>query len=133
LEVVEVLRKSRARAVEVDDVQVARARRDPVARRFERVVVVDGLGVEVALDEADRPAAGDVDRGIEDHGAACTVAQIRTKLRSSASPSVEDFSGWHWAPKTLPCATNDTNGEPYSPMPSTIAGSSGSTTYECTW
>ena len=93
LEVMEVLRRAGARAVEVDDVQVARARRDPVARRLERIVAVDGLGVEVALHEADRLATGDVDRGIEDHEAACTVAQIPTKLRRSARPSVEDFSG----------------------------------------
>ena len=56
-----------------------------------------------------------------------------TKLRSSARPCLEDFSGWHCAPKTLPDATKDTNGEPYSPRPSTIDGSSGSATNVCTW
>ena len=48
-QVVERARLARARAVEVDDVEVARARLDPRARGLERVVVVDGLLVEVAL------------------------------------------------------------------------------------
>ena len=76
----EVLRRAGPRAVEVDDVQEARARLDPRARGLERVVVVDGLGVEVALHEAHRLAVGDVDRGVEDHDAACTVAQIADEV-----------------------------------------------------
>ena len=42
-QVVDRLRRARARAVEVDDVQEARARLDPRLRGGERVVVIDGL------------------------------------------------------------------------------------------
>ena len=52
-----------------------------------------------ALAQADGAAALDVDGRVEDH-AAGTFAAMPTKLRSSASPSREDFSGWNWAPKT---------------------------------
>src|SRR4051794_21854629 len=133
LDVVEVLRRAGPRAVEIDDVEVARACLHPCPRRLQGAVGVHGLGVEVALHEAHRPAVGDVDRGIEDHGTAGAVAQRPTKLRSSASPCVEDFSGWHWAPKTLPRSTKEQNVVPYSPTPSTIDSSSGSGTNECTW
>jgi hypothetical protein len=47
--VLEVLRLAALGAVEVDDVQEARARLDPRLRGLERVVVVDRRGVEVAL------------------------------------------------------------------------------------
>ena len=48
-----------------------------------------------------------------------------TKLRRRVRPAVEDFSGWHWAPKTLSRPTNETNGAPYSPVPSTMSSSGG--------
>jgi hypothetical protein len=94
LEMVEALRRAAARAVEVDDVQEARAGLDPCARRLQRRVAVDRLLVEVAPDEADGLTLGDVDRRVEDHRAGVR-AQIAVKLRSSASPWVEDFSGWN--------------------------------------
>jgi hypothetical protein len=91
LEVLERLRRPGARAVEVDHVQVVGAGVDPRLRGRQRVVVVDGRLVVVALAQADRAPAEDVDRRVEDHAA--TRAQTPAKLRSSASPSTEDFSG----------------------------------------
>src|SRR6266545_2263537 len=96
LQMLERLRRPRPRPVEVDDVQEPGARFHPAARRLQRRVAVDGLLVEVALDEAHRLALGDVDRRIEDH--ARTEAQIRAKFANSRSPAPEDFSGWNWAP-----------------------------------
>ena len=83
------------------------------------------LGGEVALIEAHRLAVADVDCGIEDQSVG-TPEQIRTKLPSSCRPCVDDFSGWHCAPKMWPRSTKDTNGEPYSPVPSTTSSSAGS-------
>ena len=63
---------------------------------------VDGIGVVgrlalvVALQQAHRLAAADVDRGIEDH--AGTDAQIPAKLASRRRPAALDFSGWNWTP-----------------------------------
>src|SRR4051794_3939004 len=119
-------------AVEVDDVQVARARVDPAPRGLERVVVVGRGVLEAALDEPHRPAAHDVDRRVEDHAATGWVG-TDMKLRSSASPSREDFSGWNWQPMTLPRATIDTKRSPYSPRPTMSPSSSGSQTNEWTW
>ena len=63
---------------------------------------VDGRVLVAALDEAHGPALEDVDRRIEDHAAAraATRAADAAKLRSSASPWAEDFSGWNWTPKS---------------------------------
>ena len=63
---------------------------------LDRRVAVNGLRLEVALHEAHRLPLGDVDRRIEDHTG--VRAQIAVKLRSSARPWVEDFSGWNWTP-----------------------------------
>ena len=100
LEVVEALRRPGPRTVEVDDVEEPRARLDPRARGLDRRVAVDGLLGEVALHQPHRLALGDVDRRVEDHGGAVRSrrAQIAVKLRSSARPWVEDFSGWNWTP-----------------------------------
>jgi hypothetical protein len=56
-------------AVEVDDVQVPGAGVDPALGRLQRVVVVRRGVLEPAFHEANRPAAHDVDRRIEDHAA----------------------------------------------------------------
>ena len=86
------LRRAGAGAVEVDDVQEARAGLHPRLRRLDRVVLVDRLLGEVALDEPDRLALGDVDRGIEDHALprrradAGEVAQQRAARRPRTSP-----------------------------------------------
>ena len=69
-QVLERPRLAGARAVEVDDVQLPRARRHPVARGVQRVVAVDGLVLEAALAQPDGPAALDVDRRVEDHARA---------------------------------------------------------------
>src|SRR3954452_7400390 len=116
-------------AVEVDDVQVARAGVDPALGRLQRVVVVGGGVLEAALDEPHGAAAVDVDGRVEDHAATPTLA----KLRSSARPSREDFSGWNWQPITLPRSTIDTNRSPYSPRPRTSSALAGTGASECTW
>ena len=87
-------------AVEVDHVQEAGARVDPAARGRQRVLVVDLLRVEVALDQAHGVAAEDVDRRVEVHVARSTraVVQMRAKLASRRRPAAEDFSGWNWTP-----------------------------------
>ena len=116
-------------AVEVDDVQEARAGVDPRLRGLERIVVVDGLVLEAAVRQPHRLAAADVDRRVEDHAATRTP----TKLRSSASPSSEDFSGWNCAPITFPRSTIETKRSPYSPRPTTSASSAGRQANVCTW
>ena len=84
-----------ARAVEVHDVQEARARLHERAGRLERVVGVDGLLVEVALAQPHRLAVADVHRREQDHRGAAS-----TKFFSSRSPSGPDFSGCDWSPYT---------------------------------
>ena len=112
------MRLAGAGAVEVDDVQEARAGRDPGARGLQRVVVVGRGVLEAALDEADRLAVHDVDRGVEDHATA--TAASWAKLRSMRSPSREDFSGWNCAAITLPRSTTDTKRSPYSLVPDDV-------------
>src|SRR4051794_4771903 len=92
-------------AVEVDDVEIARAGVDPALRGLERVVVVGRGVLEAALDQAHGAAAVDVDRRVEDHAATPT----RAKLRRSRRPSREDFSGWNWTPMTFSRWTIETN------------------------
>src|SRR5207244_1869249 len=59
-------RPAGARAVEVDDVQPLRPRRGPRAGDRDRIVAVDGLPVERALQEPDAAAAAQVDGRIDD-------------------------------------------------------------------
>ena len=98
---------------------------------LQRIVGVDGLVLEAALDQPHRLPVEDVDGRVEDQAA--TFAHRRAKLASSASPSAEDFSGWNCTPYTLPRATIETKGSPYSPRPTTSAGSAGRQANECTW
>ena len=68
---------------------------DPAPRRVERIGVVHGPLLEVPTCETNRFTFENVDRRVEDHAAtpcAC-LAQTDAKLRSSARPCVEDFSG----------------------------------------
>ena len=130
-QVLERLRLAGAGAVEVDDVQEARAGADPRAGGLERVVVVRRRVLEVALDQAHRLAVHDVDRRVEDHATA--TAASAAKLRSMRSPSREDFSGWNCAAITFPRSTTDTNRSPYSLVPTTSAASDGRQANECTW
>ncbi len=125
------LRRAGAGAVEVDDVQEARAGLDPGAGGVERVGVVGRGVLEDALDQADRLAVHDVDRGVEDH--ACATAANWAKLRSMRSPSREDFSGWNWAAITLPRSTIEAKRSPYSLRPTTSLASAGRQAKECTW
>ena len=85
--------------------------------------MVDGLLLVAAVREPHRAPVADVDGGIEDHAA--TRAQMRVKLRSSASPLREDFSGWNCAPMTVPRSAMETNGRRSRPRPTTSASSSG--------
>src|SRR4051794_5916779 len=110
LEVVQRLGRAALRAVEVDDVQKAGALVDPRPGGGQRVVLVDGLRVEVPADQPHGLALGDVDGGVEDH--AGTPAQSSVKFRRSARPAWDDFSGWNWQPNTLPRAATDTNSPP---------------------
>ena len=66
----EVLRLTRLGAVEVDDVQELGPFAGPALRRVDRVGVVGGLALVVALQQPHRLAAADVDRRVEDHAAA---------------------------------------------------------------
>ena len=109
-QVLDRARLAGAGAVEVDDVEEARAGVDPRLGRLDRVVVVDGLVLEATLDEADGLAVEDVDGGIEDHG---------TKFASRWRPSRLDFSGWNWTPATLSRSTIEAKRSPYSPSPTT--------------
>ena len=99
-QVLQVDRLARPGAVEVNHMQSVRARLDPGASRGQRVLVVDLLGVEVALQEAHGAAAEYVDRRIELHLATGTraVAQMAVKLASRRRPAAEDFSGWNCTP-----------------------------------
>ncbi len=75
------------RPVEVDDVQELGAFAGPAPRGVDRVGVVGGLALVVALQQAHGPAAADVDRRVEDHAAdAGTAAQIPAKLESRRRP-----------------------------------------------
>ena len=71
----------------------------PPPRGIDRVGVIRGLALVVALQQPHRPPAADVDGGIEDH--AGTDAHTPAKLESRRSPAALDFSGWNWTPKTL--------------------------------
>ncbi len=101
--VLEVLRRARARAVEVDDVKPLGPLVRPALRRVERVGVVRGLALVVALHEPHGLAAADIDCRVEDQ--AGTGEQIAAKFSSSRRPAELDFSGWNWTPKTLPRST----------------------------
>ena len=67
-------------AVEVDHVQPLCAAVDPALGGVERVGVVGGLGVEVALAQPHGAAAADVDGGVEVHGHRASRAQMVTKF-----------------------------------------------------
>ena len=97
----DVGRRTGPGAIEIDDVQRASAGADPAQRRVERVGVVSRPLVELAAPEPHGAAVEDVDRRIEDHArvlarppvARAAPSHSPTKLRSSASPWIEDFSG----------------------------------------
>jgi hypothetical protein len=82
-----------ARAVEIHEMQEARARVNERARGLQRVVGVDRLLVEVALAEPHRLPVADVHRREQDHRGASD-----TKFFNSRSPSGPDFSGCDWRP-----------------------------------
>ena len=98
------LRRAGARAVEVDDVQEARAGVDPRARGLQRRVARrrssrrsrPARGARPARRRCRSPGRGSLRRRHR------TRAQIRVKFASSARPAAEDFSGWNCTPKTLP-------------------------------
>ena len=79
-----------ARAVEVDDVDPLGALLGELARLGDRVLVVDGHALVVALGEAHRSPAEDVDCGKDDHRAlllddAAEVREQRAAPRSRTS------------------------------------------------
>ena len=107
LDVVQVHGLALARAVEVHQVEEARARLHERAGGLQRIVGVDGLLVEAALAQPHRPAVADVHRREQDHRAASD-----TKFFSSRSPSGPDFSGCDCSPYTGDLSTTLTNSVP---------------------
>ena len=101
-----------ARRVEVDDVQRLGALVLPVARQLHGVVAEDGDVVEVAAAQADRLAGLDVDGGEHDHEVPASRWTLATNSASSASPTLELFSGWNCTAQTLSRATAATTGPP---------------------
>ena len=95
LDDVDVAGHAVARAVEVDDVDPLGARLEELARLGDRVVVVDGHAVVVALGETHGLAAQDVDCGKDDHRAVPPFSASLPKLASRCRPAVDDFSGWN--------------------------------------
>ena len=78
-----------------------------------RVVAVDPLAVEVALDELHDLAAAQVDRRVEVHQAA--GRRPRSGRRTPGGPPRPvrlDFSGWNWVAHTLSRSTAATTGPP---------------------
>src|SRR5207245_8349883 len=120
-DVVEVLRRAGARAVEIDDVEPFGAFGDELPGRLERRRGDLLRGLEVAPRHADGLTLIDVDRRVDDHqirgappredppSAASREAPPprdppsteSAKARRSRSPSAPDFSGWNCPPSTL--------------------------------
>ena len=94
-----VARLAGERAVEIDDVEPARARSSEALRLGRRIVVEHGRGAHLAAHQAHAAPVLQVDRGIEDHG-----RQPR-KLAMRRRPAPWLFSGWNCTPATLPRAT----------------------------
>ena len=114
---VALVRDTGARAVEVDDVDPAGAALDVAGRQRGGVPVLLLTG-EVALGQAHGRSAAQVDGRQEVHHAPrCPLrgrapAASRTKLARSASPVAPDFSGWNWAPQSVPRAASAATGPP---------------------
>src|SRR5262245_26186991 len=117
-------RTAGARAVQVDDVQPARARRREAARHRHRVVAVDRLAIVGALQEADAAPAAQVDGGVDGH-ASPRPRTTPTKFSSRPSPTCWLFSGWNWQAKMLSRATLEANSGPYGVVVATTDGSAG--------
>src|SRR5690606_35274560 len=100
-----------AGGVEVDHVDPRHAGGLEPQRDLDGVVGMDGLAVEVALDELDDLAAAQVDGGVQVHHALPCWTRS-TKFCMKARPGVEDFSGWNCAACTWPCSTAATTGPP---------------------
>ncbi len=71
---------------------------EEIAQRARRVVGVDRGLPRVALSQAHRLAAHQIDGGDGQHQA----RPPRMKLRRKRSPDHWLFSGWNWQPNTLP-------------------------------
>ena len=110
-----------ARAVEVDHVQ----RRGAVLGKARAWSTGSSLNtvdcVEVALAQAHRPAALQVDGGVErDQRGATTPARSRREpARQQAQAAPLDFSGWNWTPMTPSRPAAAQNATPWSARPST--------------
>ncbi len=98
----EVDRLAALGAVEVDDMQPFGAFFGERARRRQRLLVIDGLRLEVALAQPHGVAAEDVDRRVEVHACVAlgsrAATQICAKFASRRRPAAEDFSAWNWTP-----------------------------------
>src|SRR5262249_32298064 len=97
----EVPRLAGARAVQVHDVERPGALLHPAPGGVNRVGVEGGLAVVVALHQADRTTAADVDGRVEDHAG----THASTNRASSPRPASLDFSGWNCTPQIGPRST----------------------------
>ena len=84
------------RAVEIDDVQPARAERAIALQQFVRLEVVARLRVEVALEQAHAAAAAQIDGGNEDH-AFRSLQEIGEDARADHAGAL----GWNCVPQKL--------------------------------
>src|SRR5215207_8114074 len=96
-QMLEVVGRALAGAVQIDHVQPLGAAPGPALGRVERVGVVLRLALVVALNQADRATAEDVDRRVEDQAGWDTDEQMAAKFRRRRRPAPLDFSGWNWA------------------------------------
>ena len=85
-------------AVEIDDVQPARAERAITLQQFVRLEVVARFGVEVALEQAHAAAVAQIDGGNEDHDA---FRPAFRKLARMRAPTTPERSGWNCVPQKL--------------------------------
>ncbi len=87
-------------------------------------VPVLALAVEVALGEPHRPTVADVDGRVEVHHRS-TWWTASTKLARIPNPTLPDFSGWNWAPHTMPRSAEAVTVPPYSQVDEVSAVTSG--------
>src|SRR5207245_4419620 len=111
-DVVEVLRRAGARAVEIDDVEPFGAFGDELPGRLERRRRDLLRGLEVAPRHADGLTLIDVDRRVEDHRIRAArpprdhPPTESATARRTRSPVAPGFSGWTRTPTTFSCTAH---------------------------
>ena len=94
-------------AVEIHDVQPARAQRAIALQQLVRLEVVARLGVEIALEQAHAAAAAQIDGGDEDHGFG-----LFRKFARMRAPTTPERSGWNCVPQKLSRRATAVNAAP---------------------